>query len=201
MAKKAKVELPTGPLPELIRWWKSQGTPGVVIGGLAVSLLSKPRVTADIDGLVLLSPKRWAAFLKAGRKFGFVPRDPDPLETALRGRVLLLRHAPTGISVDVTFGELPLEEEIVARATKLKVAGATVPLATPEDLIIMKAIAHRPQDLLDIDALLAAYPSFDVERVRRWVKAFADMIEDRAILDALESRLTPQPIRKRRKKK
>lgn len=32
----------------------------------------------------------------------------------------------------------------------------------------MKAIAHRPQDLRDIEGLLDVFPSADVESVRRW---------------------------------
>jgi len=199
VTRKAKVELPIAPLPELVRWWKSQRTPGVVIGGLAVSLLSKPRITHDIDGLVLLPVKRWALFLKAGKRFGFVPRVPDPLEIARDGRVLLLRHAATGIDLDVTIGELPLEEEIVERAESIKIAKVSVPLATPEDLIILKAIAGRPQDLLDIDALLVAFPSLDVARIRRWVKAFADVVEDRDIVGDLEKRLKPRGVKNRRK--
>lgn len=200
MAKKPRPKLPTAPLPELLRWWKSQRTPGVVIGGLAVSLLSKPRITHDIDGLVLVPVKKWAAFLKAGRKFGFVPRDPDPLKIAREGRVLPLRHAPTGIDVDVLFGEILLEEEIVARAIEVKVAKIVVPLATPEDLIIMKAIAHRPKDLLDIDALLDAHPSLDLQRVRRWVHDIASAVENQDIVDSLESRLALQSARRRRGK-
>jgi hypothetical protein len=201
VARKAKVELPTAPLRPLLRWWKSQNTPGVVIGGLAVSLWSRPRITHDVDGLVLLPTNRWAAFLKAGRRFGFLPREPDTLANARKERVLLLRHEPSGIDVDVTLGEVLLEEEIVARATEVKVANVLVPLATPEDLIIMKAIAHRPQDILDIDALLATSPSLDLARVRKWTKLFAEIVEKQDIVEILEARLAQRPARRPRKKR
>lgn len=108
-------------------------------------------------------------------------------------------HAPSGIDVDVLVAELVLEEEIVARATTYKVAKVSVPLATPEDLVILKAIAGRPQDLLDIDALLAAFPSLDRTRIRHWVKAFADVVDDRDIGGDLETRLSTQRARANKK--
>lgn len=198
MAKKAKSDLPVAPLPDLVRWWRTRKTPAVVIGGLAVALLGRPRVTRDIDALVLLPESDWATFLASATPFGFLPRDPDPLNFARQSRTLLLRHEPTGIDVDVAFGNLPLEEEVVARAKKVRVAGVSVPLPTPEDLVILKAIAHRPRDLLDIEGLLAAWPKLDVVRVRKWVRKFADALEMPEIYEDLEERLKP---RKQDKKK
>ncbi len=163
MGKKSRVVLPVAPLPDLVKWWQSQHVPGLVIGGLAVALLGRARVTRDVDALVLLAEERWPAFLEAGIAFGFLPRQPDVLAFARKARVLLLRHQPTGIDVDVALGCLPFEEEAVARATAVRVAGVSVPLPTPEDLIIMKAVAHRDRDLLDIEGLLAAHPEILVE--------------------------------------
>ena len=82
MAKKAKVVLPVAPLPDLVEWWRSQRVSGLVIGGLAVALLARPRVTRDVDVLVLLGEQRWAEFLAAGSAFGFLPRHPDALAFA-----------------------------------------------------------------------------------------------------------------------
>ena len=201
MAKKAKVVLPVAPLPDLMQWWQSQQTQGLVIGGLAVALLGRPRVTRDVDAMILLAEGLWPAFLDAGSAFGFVPRQPDTLAFAREARVLLLRHQPTGIDVDIALGCLPFEEEAVARATALQVGGVTVPLPTPEDLVIMKAVAHRERDLLDIDGLLVAHPDLDLSRVRRWVRAFADALETPELYDDLQQRLPPRSPRRRGKGK
>jgi len=189
VADKAKDLLPVDPLRDLVAWWQSEEVPGLVIGGLAVALLGRPRVTRDVDVLVLLAEERWGAFLDAGSAFGFLPRQPDALAFAEQARVLLLRHEPTAIDVDVVLGCLPFEEEAVARAVVMEVAGVSVPLPTPEDLIIMKAIAHRDRDMLDIEGLLAAHPELDLHRVRRWVRAFADALETPDLYDDLEQRL------------
>jgi hypothetical protein len=187
------VELPIAPLPDLVRWWQSQQVSGLVIGGLAVSLLGRPRVTRDVDAMVLLPEDRWSVFLDAGAAFGFVPRLPDALAFAHEARVLLLRHQPTGIDVDVALGCLPFEQEAVARASSVPVGGVPVPLPTPEDLVIMKAVAHRDRDLIDIDGLRAAHPNLDVGHILRWVRAFADALEMPELYDDLQQRLTPHP--------
>jgi hypothetical protein len=72
---------------------KSVDVPVVVVGGIAVALLGRPRFTRDIDVLVELEESRWPTILEAGRAFGIGARIDQPLEFARRSRVLRLRHA------------------------------------------------------------------------------------------------------------
>jgi hypothetical protein len=53
-------------LRDLTAWLKAGQVPGVVIGGLAASLLGRPRLTRDVDALVLLEESRRADFLHLG---------------------------------------------------------------------------------------------------------------------------------------
>lgn len=180
-----------------MQWWRSGRIRGVLIGGLAIALVGRPRVTRDIDALVLLDDSRWKDFLKSGRAFGISPRQPDALDFARENRVLLLRHRPSEIDIDISLGSLPFEVEAVSRAKRVRVAGVTVPLATPEDLIVMKAIAHRDRDLIDIQGLLDVHPKLDWERVRRWVSEFAAVLETPDIIDDLERLISNRRKRKR----
>ncbi len=41
-----------------------------------------------------------------------------------------------------------------------------LPVIAPEDLLICKLLAGRPQDLQDVEAVLAAQPHLDLARVR-----------------------------------
>ena len=50
-------------------------------------------------------------------------------------------------------------------------------LPTPEDLIILKAVAHRGKDLLDIQGILKSQPDLDRTRIERWVRDFATALE------------------------
>jgi hypothetical protein len=134
-------------LRDLVGWLQDTPTPGMVIGGVAASLLGRPRITRDIDALVLLDESEWKAFLAKGVRFGFVPRLSDALTFARQARVLLVRHEASGIDLDIAFGTLPFEEEAVARTVWHDVGGVRIPLPLPEDLLIMKAVAHRPRDM------------------------------------------------------
>jgi hypothetical protein len=67
-------------------------------------------------------------------------------------------HQTSEIDVDISFGLFPFEREAVAHAITHEVGGILVPLPTAEDLLVMKAIAHRPRDIVDIESILAAQP-------------------------------------------
>jgi hypothetical protein len=177
-------------LVDLIAWLKAEEVAGVVIGGLAASLLGRPRMTRDVDVLVVVDEGRWAGFLATGAEYGFVPRQSDSLAFAQQSRVLLVRHEPSGLDADVVFGSLPFERETVTRAVWVEVGGVRVPLPRPEDLIILKAVAHRPQDLADIEAILAAQPRLNLRRVRRWVQEFSEALSMPEILRDLETLLS-----------
>lgn len=201
MSRTPKVKLPVAPLPDLMRWWRALRVQGVVIGGLAVALLGRPRVTRDVDALVLLPEEQWPQFLKRGHDLGFVARHPDTLDFAKRNRVLLLRHDATEIEIDISLGNLPFELETVQRAQRKRVAGVTVPLATAEDIIVMKAIAHRERDLLDIAGLLESHPKLDLKRIRYWVGALAALLEMPEIGEDLERLFARQAATSNRPKK
>src|SRR5262245_51825160 len=100
-------------LQDLVTWLQDAEVAGAIIGGVAASLLGRPRVTRDIDVLVLLDESEWETFLTTGRKFGFVPRLSDAVAFAHQARVLLVRHEASGIDIDIAFGALPFEEETV----------------------------------------------------------------------------------------
>lgn len=184
-------------LRDLVAWLQAERVPGVVIGGVAASLLGRPRVTRDVDAVVLLDEGCWQKFLATGARFGFTPRRADALAFAQQARVLLVRHEPSGIDADVVFGALPFEEEIIARAVWVDLGGVSLPLPSPEDLIIMKAVANRPRDLADIESILDAHPVLDLRRVRRWVREFSTALGMPKLLGNLEVMLAQRRKHKR----
>lgn len=160
-------------LAALTRWLEDVRAPAMIVGGVAASVLGRPRATRDIDALAAVPEDRWVALLESAAKHGLAPRVADPLAFMRRTRVLLLRFEESGIDVDVILGRLQFEEEAISRAEWHDLAGVRVRLPQVEDLLIMKAIAQRPQDLRDIEGLLDAHPGADVDRVRSWVSEFA----------------------------
>lgn len=177
-------------------WLLSTSIPGVIVGGVAASLLGRPRLTRDVDALVDLSDDRWSDALAAAANFHLEPRIDDALGFARRSRVLLLRHSPSQIDVDVILSGLPFERDAIASGVSRPVGGIAIRLPRVEDLMIMKAIAHRPRDLMDLEGLLRTSPGADLERVRRWVREFSiaatlpELIDD---LDRLIARTRDGP--------
>jgi len=150
---------------------------GIIIGGIAASLLGQPRLTADADALFLLSIEEVPYLLELAKAEGLQPRIEHVVEFASRSRVVLLQHKESGIDVDISLGFLPFEVEAVERGIDRQTGFLRIRLPTPEDLIILKAVAHRPQDMFDIEAVIAAQPDLDKERIAFWVKQFADVLE------------------------
>jgi hypothetical protein len=75
----------------------------------------------------------------------------------------------------------------VERSVVYQAGSLTIRLPTPEDLIIFKAVAHRPQDLLDIQAIVESHPDLDRERIKHWVQEFAQVLEMPELWDDIAS--------------
>jgi len=158
-------------------WLDELGIPAAIVGGIAASLLGRPRVTKDVDLVALVPESEWPRLLEAGRRLGFEPRAADALAFARLSRVLLLKHAPTQIELDLSFAGLPFEVEVIERATAHTVRGTTFRVASPEDIVVMKALALRPRDIADIEAIIELHPELDLARIRGLLKAFTEALE------------------------
>ena len=174
------------PLTALQRLLDRFSARGVIIGGIATGFLGKPRFTVDLDAMFLASTKEGPGILEMAKEEGIEPRTDQIMEFAKKNRVLLLRHFASGASIDISLGVLPFEEEVVARGKVYDAGILSIRLPTPEDLIIMKAIAHRPKDLIDIQTVIDAHPDLDVHRIRHWVISFADVLETPSLWTDIE---------------
>lgn len=172
------------PLESLQRLLSRFNERGVIIGGAAVSILGKARYTEDIDAMFLLSIKDIPQLLEVASEEGIEARIDNAAEFARKSRVVLLKHVISNTNIDLSLGVLPFEQEIVERSVVHQVdATLQLRLPTPEDLIILKAIAHRPKDMEDIRILADKYPNLDISRIEKWVKQFAEVLEMPSLWD------------------
>ncbi len=160
---------------------------GIVIGGAAVCILGQPRMTADVDAVLLASVDDLSQLLSAAREVGLTPRIKDAKAFAQKNRMVLLRHRASDTDVDISLGTLPLEIEAVERSQIVRLGRTRLRIPSVEDLIIMKAVAHRPKDLLDIQSLVDLHPDLDRTRIEQWVRQFADLLEMPELWTTVES--------------
>ena len=174
-------------LDALSRALTESGAPWMVIGGIAVIARGVRRFTTDIDAAVRGDAIRPATLLEVFRKHGIVPRIRDALSFADANLVLLLRHDKTGVDLDVSFAWSGFEHEALAGRTLADFGSVRVPMCTAADLVVFKAIASRPVDWADAEALLALYPDIDIARARRRVAELSALAEAPHVLEAFDA--------------
>lgn len=192
MSSMHQLESLEGPIAAVQRLIARFNDKGIIIGGVAASVLGRPRLTADADAMLLLSSDELGLLLRLASAEGLAPRLPDAEAFARRSRVVLLRHEETGIDVDISLGLLPFEVEAIERSQEVNVGSLRIRLPMPEDLIILKAVAHRPKDMSDIEAVIDVQKHLDYERIEFWVRQFAEVLEMPELWGDLEKMIKRQ---------
>jgi len=124
--------------------------PFAVIGGIAASIRGEPRFTADVDAVIGVEVEDALRLLAAAAASPpFEPLFPDAAEVVKTALILPLRHRKTRIRVDLALGLTGFERRLIRRAPREDLGGLLVPIATAEDLLLMKVLAGRPRDLED----------------------------------------------------
>lgn len=138
----------------------------------------RPRTDAPVDEELArrVTPEQ---ILSLAAAHEIHPRIDDALAFARRTQVLLLRHRPTGVNVDLSLAWLPFEEEALARQMVVRFRDLELHVCDPEDLIVYKVVAARPVDLDDARQLAMRHRArVDRERVRRTLAEFDGVLED-----------------------
>lgn len=139
-----------------------------LFGARAAILYGVARLTADVDVTVRLPDTISNESLVAElASHGFRARVTDPgfIE---RTRVIPFVHTPTSVPLDLVLAGPGLEDRFFARIVIRTVDGVRVPVASAEDVIVMKVLAGRPKDIDDVVAIAASQEdALDVPHIRR----------------------------------
>lgn len=163
-------------LSRLSRCLDSLGLQYAVIGGVAVIMRGYLRATADVDAVALDLDDRLDELAANLGHFGLHLRDSNLGQTRLR-RVVLI-EAAGGTGIDLAMGVIPFEVNLTHKAQAMDVGtGQDVPIASVEDLLVMKLIALRDRDKDDVMRLLELYPDIDREAILATVTEFAEALE------------------------
>ena len=150
------------------------GRAWALVGGVAVSARAEPRFTRDIDlALAVVDDADAEALVHALVARGY--RILASLEQESVGRLATVRleapgEGPEGVVVDLLFASSGIEPELVQAADVLEVfPSLTIRVARAGHLLALKLLStapRRPQDAVDIAALLRRAEAADLEEAR-----------------------------------
>ena len=142
------------------------GAPYMVSGSVAVIIYGEPRLTHDVDLIVVLDREHIARLTEAfpPAEFYCPPSEIIAVEAAReqRGHFNII-HQQTGFKADMYLsGRDPLHAWGLARARRLEVEGQVVVVAPPEYVILRKLEYYRgagsEKHLRDIRSMLGTSP-------------------------------------------
>jgi hypothetical protein len=173
-------------LADLKRTLDPLGVRWFVFGAQAAILHGTARLTADVDVTVALGSTTPQRLVRAAKKHGFDAQIPSP-DFIATTRVIPLVHRASRFPVDLVLAGPGLEDLFFERAAKLRVGRVSVPVASLEDLIVMKVIASRPKDMEDIDALLVSRADVDVAQIRETLSLAEKTLDQSDLSPAFEA--------------
>lgn len=167
--------------------FESLELPYAVIGGIAVRAYGIPRPTYDVDFTVAIARERLGEVYSAIEREGYsVPEsyqsgwvDSVAGMPLVKFRFYIKDH---GVDADIFLAETHFLKELLTRRRLAETPDGNYWLATAEDLILLKLLASRPRDLVDVQDVLFTQGQLDEDYMRQWAAELG--VEDR-LRDAL----------------
>ncbi|MEQ1606319.1 MAG: nucleotidyl transferase AbiEii/AbiGii toxin family protein [Pyrinomonadaceae bacterium] len=164
---------------ELQEFFESEGKEFFFVGGLALQIWGRPRLTTDIDCTIFTNltdeDNQILALLNT-----FQSRFSDKqmaLNHARIQRVLLL-ESRLGTGIDVLLSGLADTSEELARSSYQQFTkDISLRICSADSLIAFKTVAGRLQDYADIESILIKQSELDWEYIDQWL-AYASEYKD-----------------------
>jgi len=172
---------------EIHSFLTERGIAYAIIGGTALPRWGEPRFTKDVDLVVVTSLQEGVAPFVRLLLTRFAAREQDAVGFARQNRVVKIT-ASNQCDIDVSLGLPGYEEEMIRRAVEYELApGKSVRVCSAEDLIILKSVAGRPQDLIDVEGVIVRQRGkLDVAYIREWLQQFDELLPEPQARDDFE---------------
>ncbi len=158
-----------------------------VFGAQAVIAYGVPRLSADVDVTVRLTPEDPERFAADMRSAGFALR-VDDADFVRRTRVMPFVHLATAMPLDVVLAASGLENDFIERARVMELGDTSVPVIDPEDLVIAKVLAGRPKDVEDARNLWRILgQELDADRIYRTLRLLEEALSQSDLVPRFES--------------
>lgn len=152
-----------------------------VYWGQAVRLYGRPRLTDVVDLSIGLSSDGFEQVAKCAERLGLQLIDVGkPASEFVKDSFLFPCHDPgSGLDVEFQFAFFEIQKIAVARAISVEVDGYPIRFARLEDLIVMKIVADRPQDIDDIKWMYVRHSNeIDWNYLRNTLDVYSRMLDD-----------------------
>lgn len=156
-------------------------------GAIALAWYRSPRATTDIDLNITLSPEEAEPVLGALSHLGVGVTQSERATIARDGQA---RLDWDGSYLDLFFATLDLHREMAANSREVEFGPVSIPILSPEHLIVCKAIFDRPKDWVDIEEIVTWGTEVDGGQVLGWIDVVLG--EDSDQHTRLEQLLAPQ---------
>lgn len=154
----------TTPLESIANTLQQGGFSYAVIGGQAVNNWLEPRFTSDIDITLVASVSDQQRLLQLLQSKNFTLEKQFGDKQVSGPDFLRFVSSDKQIILEIQIAKTQLQNDVVKRAIE---GGFGLRIATPEDLIILKLIANRPKDQIDLVGLIKI-DNLDWEYIRDW---------------------------------
>jgi predicted nucleotidyltransferase len=159
--------LPNLDIQAILRELVEGGVEFLLIGGVAVGYHGHIRATKDVDvvpspdsenlGRLAIVLRALEAQVEGADEFSEeeIPDPQDPAALELEGNWVLSTRLGR-LDVMQWIGEVPLWKDLSPRAIEDQIAGLPIKIVSFDDLVKLKELAGRPEDLLDLQRLREA---------------------------------------------
>jgi predicted nucleotidyltransferase len=169
-------------LKKIARRLDEDKIPYMIIGGQAVLVYGRPRLTRDIDITLGIDIDNFSLAEKVCRKLRLKVLPEKPKEFAGQTNVLPAEEPRSKIRVDFIFSFTEYEAQAIKRAKKVIMDEYPVKFASPEDVIIHKMLAQRSIDTEDVRSILIRNKgSLDLKYIKKWLLKFSKISEHKSI--------------------
>ena len=139
----------------------------VIVGGFAAGILGEPRATVDIDLITFMPTSDLEKFILYAGKHR-VKFSAGEIRKSIQSNAFF-RIKISGTQVDFIVGESAFEFEVLTRGITTRIFGYKIPVASPEDMILMKLVSGRLIDWNDAKAIqLRYFGKMDVKYIESW---------------------------------
>lgn len=127
-----------------------------LIGGMARNVYAERRATADVDVIVDVADP--ADVIARAGELGLVavPSEVAALRVAQMTRLRLPEELTGDTRLDVIARSHDYYGRVLDRSVVVAALGVQIRVARAEDILLLKLLADRPQDRLDVEAIASA---------------------------------------------